>query len=235
MISLFFNFFMQEKSKNYSYNHQIALGGTIMIPSYGSNIPIPDDSPQKYHLYKYMPIVFEITSTFPLIKKAKKNQLSWYVNPSMAMVILKDIDYGIPSLVTASWNGQQPYNSLKNDRLHWEGGFHTGLLHQILILENFMFFYGLGSGPFYFSTATYYHEQNGYIFDSHFLFGFKSKLKFFSGAENLELSFLARYRHLSNAGIYKNNMGLDNVMVGVGFAYLFKPSKKSQQTLEKYQ
>lgn len=211
--------FVYGQEKDFSYNLQISLGASFSISSFASNLPINNK------LYNYMPLVFGANFYLPILKKAKHNQLVFYVEPNIVAVILKQADYGLPGLAAAiNWDDNNVYNQLKKHKSDWEIGFHTGFLHQILLLESWLFFYGLGCGPHYFPIQNDNRQSPGFIFASHVLFGTKFRLQI-KAQKQIEFSALIRYRHLSNGQIYKHNQGLDNIMLGFGLAYLF-PWKK---------
>jgi hypothetical protein len=208
------------KQFDYSYNRQMSLGGTFTMSSFASNLLIDQ------LLYNYMPLVFEGFFSVPIFKRAKRNQLAFYVQPGITAVILKNSQYGLPGLAAAiNFDDDLNYNQLKQFKTGWEIGFHMGFLHQVLIISDLIFFYGMGSGPHYFPIQNDNRQTPKFIFASHVLFGLKSRLSFTKHLKKIEMSFQIRYRHLSNGQIYPHNQGLDNIMLGIGLAYLFQESK----------
>lgn len=212
-------YFCYGQEKDFSYNRQMSLGASFTMSSFASHLPIGGK------LYNYMPLIFAGNFYLPIFKKARHNQLSFYLEPTVVAVILKQADYGLPGLAAAiNWKDDNVYNQLNKHKADWEIGFHMGFLHQVLILPAWLFFYGMGCGPHYFPIQNDNRQTPGFIFASHVVFGTKIRLQI-SDKKQMEFSGLIRYRHLSNGQIYKRNQGLDNIMLGFGMAYLF-PLKK---------
>ena len=208
-------FFMQEavavlektsKPFDYTYNQQMSLGGNILISTFQTVLIIKE---QGYH-YKAMPIQFFFN--LPLLKRAKRNQLSFYLEPGIVPVILKPERVGLQA------------GRLKEYQSSWEGGFHTGFLYNLLILEDLIFFAGASAGPYYFATQNDGQQYKGFLFSDNVVFGFRSRLSIF-GKKCFEILAHVRYRHISNADIKIPNNGIDNILLGIGFSYLLQVKK----------
>ena len=192
----------------------MSLGSTLTISSFGSNIP------KDGTLYGYRPIALEGYFSVPIFKNAKRNQLAFYTQPSAVMALLKR-NWPNPSALRQAPES----NSVSHYKVGWEIGLNAGFLHQILLLEDFMIFYGMASGPHYFPIENDDWQAATFAFANHVSIGFKSRIALPDGRKNFEFSFLARYRHVSNANLFSPNRGLDNIMLGIGMAYLLERKK----------
>lgn len=215
LLSLSSCFLMQEqmaavqtvkKQFDYTYNQQMSLGGNLLISTFQTVLIVADEG---YH-YKPMPIQFFFN--LPLLKRAKRNQLSFYLEPGIVPVILKPEGVGLQA------------GRLKEYRSSWEGGFHAGFLYNLLILEDLIFFAGASAGPYYFATQNDDQQHKGFLFSDNVVFGFRSRFTIFA-EKYLEMLVHVRYRHLSNADFMQPNNGIDNILVGLGFSYLLQGKK----------
>jgi len=198
----------EKKEMDFTYNRQISLGGNVLMSTFQTVLGIGEVS------YSYHPIPVQLFFNLPLVKRAKRHQISFYTEWGIVPVILKPATVGLGT------------GNIKKYNASWEGGFHAGFLYNLLILEDLIFFTGMSSGPYYFATENNDKQRKGFLFSDNVTFGFRSRLSIFNAksdiARKMEMVFHIRYRHMSNANMMKPNGGIDNILIGLGFSYLFK-------------
>ncbi len=106
----------------------------------------------------------------------------------------------------------------KENRSSFEAGVNAGIKIRVYPIKNLhrtFIFISVSSGPHYIDR-TPVRQNNGFIFNNNFRFGFHFPV---AGPVGLELK--AGLRHMSNLGLFPPNHGLDNVMVGGNLNYSF--------------
>ena len=97
-----------------------------------------------------------------------------------------------------------------------EFGCNFGFRFEKEIGEQDLLYWAIGTGP-HFITQESRQQHPGYIFSDNFIFGWYHQL---SGDYYSNLQY--RFRHISNAGIYEPNLGIDNSFVGLGVSKLIR-------------
>lgn len=95
-----------------------------------------------------------------------------------------------------------------------EFGCNFGFRFEQEIGEKNRLYWAIGTGP-HFITQESRQQHPGYIFSDNFIFGWYRQLK---GDYYSNLQY--RFRHISNAGIYEPNLGIDNSFIGLGVSKL---------------
>ncbi|MDR6195257.1 acyloxyacyl hydrolase [Siphonobacter sp. SORGH_AS_0500] len=106
----------------------------------------------------------------------------------------------------------------KENRSSWEAGINAGLKIRVYPGKDHhrvFLFASISSGPHYIDRAPV-RQNNGFIFNNNFRFGFHFPI---AGALGMEIK--AGLRHMSNLGLFPPNHGLDNVMIGGNLNYAF--------------
>jgi len=103
------------------------------------------------------------------------------------------------------------------DKVNYEFGFFLNLNLGVAITQWDILSLVVGAGPHFVSVETE-RQASGFIFSDNFLIAYRRKLLL--NADFYELSVYGGLRHLSNAGLKKPNKGIDNIIVGIGFAKL---------------
>ena len=197
--------------KQQPYNQQWSFGINTMVSVFETIFAIDEK------MYHYKPIVIQGFFNLPLFKKAYRHQLSFYTEPGIFPVVLKPANSGL--------SGSQ----IPNYKTSWEAGFTAGFLYNLMLVESLILFMGMGSGPYYFATQNDDHQYKGFLFSDNIVLGLRARVPFLN-QKNIEMIFHVRYRHISNAGFFEPNWGIDNVLVGLGGSYLLdKKNKKNKK------
>lgn len=98
----------------------------------------------------------------------------------------------------------------------FEFGCNFGFRFEKEIGEKNIIYWAVGTGP-HFITQESRQQHPGYIFSDNFIFGWYRQLH---GDYYSNLQY--RFRHISNAGIYAPNLGIDNSFVGLGVSKLIR-------------
>lgn len=99
--------------------------------------------------------------------------------------------------------------------LNIEFGFHAGFDMNLLISPEHALGLYIGSGP-HFVTLQTRRQSSGFLFSDNFILNYKGAL-FKKGY----LHLFAGFRHISNAGLKIPNFGIDNALLGIGYARQF--------------
>lgn len=139
----------------------------------------------------YRPILLQVNLRFPLLKKYERNQLTFQLQPQFNSVVK------IEGL----------------DKYFFEFGLNCGLAYEYYFHSNAILYMGISTGPHYVNLETSY-QKNGYIFSNNGFVGLHHIL----GNTKWFVTYEARFRHISNAGLQIPNSGIDNFFVGVGLS-----------------
>lgn len=98
----------------------------------------------------------------------------------------------------------------------YEFGLNLGINMEKTFNDGKMGIYmGVGTGPHFISDGTH-RQADGILFCNNIYAGFKCKLN-----GHLELDIRPGFRHISNAGLWEPNGGINNSMLGIGLFHLF--------------
>jgi hypothetical protein len=142
--------------------------------------------------YGYRPLLLARYQRFPLIKTARNVGLAIDIGPQIGMAY--------------------------TDKFNFELGLFIYLNLGIALTDWDMISLIAGVGPHYISVETE-RQAKGFIFSDNFLLAYRRK--FLLSREPYELSVYSGLRHISNASIKQPNGGIDNIIIGLGFAKLF--------------
>jgi hypothetical protein len=142
--------------------------------------------------YAYRPLLLAHYQRFPLIRTAKNVGLAIDIGPQIGMAY--------------------------TDKFNFELGLFVYLNLGIALTDWDMISLLAGAGPHYISVETE-RQAKGFIFSDNFLLAYRRKLLL--GREPFEISVYSGFRHISNASLKQPNGGIDNIMIGLGFAKLF--------------
>jgi hypothetical protein len=142
--------------------------------------------------YGYRPLLLARYQRFPLIKTARNVGLAIDIGPQIGMAY--------------------------TDKFNFELGLFIYLNMGIALTDWDMISLIAGVGPHYISVETE-RQAKGFIFSDNFLLAYRRK--FLLSREPYELSVYSGLRHISNASIKQPNGGIDNIIIGLGFAKLF--------------
>ena len=142
--------------------------------------------------YAYRPLLLAHYQRFPLIRTAKNVGLAIDIGPQIGMAY--------------------------TDKFNLELGLFVYLNLGIALTDWDMISLLAGAGPHYISVETE-RQAKGFIFSDNFLLAYRRKLLL--GREPYELSVYSGFRHISNASLKQPNGGIDNIIIGLGFAKLF--------------
>lgn len=101
------------------------------------------------------------------------------------------------------------------DEMNYEFGFFVNLNLSFAITQWDMLSLVAGAGPHYISIETE-RQAKGFTFSDNLMIAYRRKLVM--NADFYEVSVYTGIRHLSNAGIKEPNKGIDNIVMGIGFA-----------------
>lgn len=142
--------------------------------------------------YGYRPLLVSHYQRFPLIRTARNVGFAIDIGPQIGMAY--------------------------TDNFNLELGLFIYLNLGIALTDWDMISLLAGAGPHYISVETE-RQAKGFIFSDNFLLAYRRKLLL--SREPYELSFYGGFRHISNASLKQPNGGIDNIMIGLGFAKLF--------------
>jgi hypothetical protein len=131
---------------------------------------------------EYRPIMLLGYYTITDLLKRKRSNLYVYLEPQLVLV-----------------------NFNPSTAKEFEFGANLGFEYQLPVGQKSFFTMAIGSGPHYFSTTTDL-QAKGYIFSDNFEVGWRQQLE----GGNYNLLLKCRFRHISNANLFKPNGGVDN-------------------------
>lgn len=142
--------------------------------------------------YAYRPLLIARYQRFPLIRSARNVGLAIDIGPQIGMAY--------------------------TDKFNFELGLFVYLNLGIALTDWDMISMLAGAGPHYISVETK-RQAKGFIFSDNLLLSYRRKLLL--SREPYELSAYSGFRHISNASLKQPNGGIDNIIIGLGFAKLF--------------
>lgn len=142
----------------------------------------------------YKPVLIQANLRFPLIKNNGLHQATLYVQPQFNPVL--------------------PITGY--DKFLFETGVNLGIAYEYYIPQKAILFIGGSIGPHYINIETNL-QANGFIFSDNLFAGVHQIV-----GQNWMLTYQAKFRHISNAGLQSPNGGIDNFFAGVGVSYFIR-------------
>lgn len=90
----------------------------------------------------------------------------------------------------------------------YEAGMNMGLRYQLALSPQWLLNAAIGSGPHYITVRTE-QQAPGFIFSDNFELG----LTYLPPGKAWGINLRSRFRHISNAGFKRPNIGIDNLFV----------------------
>ncbi len=188
-----------------------------------------------YWIAPLLAAIIVSTDSYPQETSRYRQKMGFDYGQSSGWILKKEYDYQVKlyqlhyyhllksgSNWTFEWLTQAQVNSSRFKRAAlsteyssgYECGLNLGLLLRTYLGSSRLSAYLLGSiGPHYISAAPA-HQARGFIFSDNVFMGLEYRI-----GHNTFLNARGGYRHISNAGLKNPNLGVDNVLFGVGIIW----------------
>lgn len=148
----------------------------------------------------YKPILLQGNFRFPLLKNNGRNQFTFLVQPQF-----------------------NPVMKIKGyDEFLYEFGVNFGFAYEFYFPEKAILYAGAGVGPHFINIQTS-QQASGFIFSDNAFIGVHQIM----GDRKWFITYEARIRHISNAGLQSPNAGIDNIFLGMGVSRFIEGNKKN--------
>lgn len=141
---------------------------------------------------KYNPVFFAGDLAWQFGKQLRSKFLAFYLEPQLNVVVTS-----------------RPFD--------YEFGTNFGLRFYQRLNANWLLYEMLGSGPHHIS-AKLPQQANGFIFSDNLAVGSLARLK---KEKSIYLNFQIRFRHISNAGFKRPNLGVNTLHFLVGLSKIY--------------